>query len=75
MANGDTILEYGGALSSLLESQAERTPGNDGLRSASREVAAISEAVSEIRYATHAERASASQEVEERWQRIKDFVR
>lgn len=75
MANGDTILEYGGALSSLLESQAERTPGNDGLRSASREVAAISEAVSDIRYATHAERASASQEVEARWQRIKDFVR
>lgn len=58
MANGDTILEYGGKI--FASGKARQSGHRATMAYAARplpEVAAISEAVSEIRYATHAERA------------------
>ncbi|MFN8445821.1 MAG: transglutaminase-like domain-containing protein [Caldilineaceae bacterium] len=75
ITSGDTILEYGEVLSTLMIAQSERTANRDGMRGAAREVSGMSEALSALRYADAKERSSALSTIARHWQRIKDYLR
>lgn len=73
MQADDTVLEYGqavaGALQSGLGSQA------DAARVAAREVVALSQAVSDLKYGDVAARTTAAPALLRRWQRLRGYLR
>ena len=66
------MLEYGGGLADHLTNRPSREP--DTNRVAAREVRALSDAVNTLQYAPEPQRATATAQATEHWQRLRGYL-
>ena len=72
ISGGETVLEYGGGLADHLTNRPSREP--DTNRVAAREVRALSDAVNTLQYGPDPQRATATVQATEHWQRLRGYL-